>query len=166
MALSDKGTKLCLNVTIKVTIRDSHMNLEFNIAVHVMCFLVKHSEERWSSQALADSVCIHPVQIRRVTTKLIEAGWVEGHRGKQGGYQANVRTAEVSLTTLYDVFVPQDMTNQRVLTGATDNTCQISREIGHTMLTFYRREHDYAKKVYDGQTIQTILNQLLKESIR
>ena len=85
---------------------------------------------------------------------------------KQGGYQANVRTAEVSLTTLYDVFVPQDMTNQRVLTGDTDNTCQISREIGHTMSTFYRREHDYAKKVYDGQTIQTILNQLLKESIR
>ena len=141
------------------------MNLEFNIAIHVMCFLVKHSEERWSSQTLAESVCIHPVQIRRVTTKLIEAGWIEGHRGKQGGYQANIRTAEAPLTALYDVFVPQDMTEQRIFTGASNNACQISREIADTMVTYYREEHDYAKQAYAGQTIQTILNQLLKESI-
>ncbi|UEX90249.1 redox-sensitive transcriptional regulator HypR [Staphylococcus ratti] len=140
------------------------MNLEFNIAIHVMCFLVKHSEERWSSKALADSVCIHPVQIRRVTAKLIELGYIEGHRGKQGGYQANQQTAHVPLTALYDVFIPQHMTDYRVLTGGIENTCLISRQIGTTMHAFYETERERAKTVYEGQTIQMILEKLLKES--
>ena len=44
------------------------MNLEFNIAVHVLSFLTKHSEEQFNSQDLAELTCLNPVQLRRVTT--------------------------------------------------------------------------------------------------
>lgn len=155
---------MCLNVIGIVTLRGDKMNLEFNIAIHVMCFLVKHKGERWSSKALSESVCIHPVQIRRVTTQLIEAGLIETHRGKQGGYQANQHTANASLKTLYDMFVPQHMTDQRLLTGASENACLISREIGGIMTTYYDAEFARSKAVYEGQTIHTILEKILKES--
>ena len=47
------------------------MNLEFNIAVHVLSFLTKHSEEQFNSQDLAELTCLNPVQLRRVPLHLI-----------------------------------------------------------------------------------------------
>ena len=38
------------------------MNLSFNIAIHVLTFLTKHSNERFSSDALAEKVCVNAVQ--------------------------------------------------------------------------------------------------------
>lgn len=46
------------------------MNLEFNIAVHVLTFLNQHKGEVFNSQALAENVCVNPVQLRRVMSKL------------------------------------------------------------------------------------------------
>lgn len=74
----------------KVTI----INLEFNIAVHFLVFLTKHADERFSSKALSELICINPVQLRRVTSQLVEHQYVETIRGKYGGYQANENTSK------------------------------------------------------------------------
>ena len=61
------------------------MNLEFNIAVHVLSFLTKHSEEQFNSQDLAELTCLNPVQLRRVTTTLNNQQYIDSIRGKGGG---------------------------------------------------------------------------------
>lgn len=53
------------------------MNLEFNIAVHVLSFLTKHSEEQFNSQDLAELTCLNPVQLRRVTTTLNNQQYID-----------------------------------------------------------------------------------------
>ena len=65
------------------------MNLEFNIAVHVLSFLVKHDNQQFSSQSLAKLTCLNPVQLRRVTTVLNQYQFINTSRGKNGGYSAN-----------------------------------------------------------------------------
>ena len=58
------------------------MNLEFNIAVHVLSFLVKHDNQQFSSQSLAKLTCLNPVQLRRVTTVLNQYQFINTSRGK------------------------------------------------------------------------------------
>lgn len=53
------------------------MNLEFNIAIHVLCFLEKHKSERYTSQTLAELTCLNPVQLRRVTNQLSQLDYIE-----------------------------------------------------------------------------------------
>ncbi|HDN0892761.1 TPA: Rrf2 family transcriptional regulator, partial [Staphylococcus aureus] len=81
------------------------MNLEFNIAVHVLAFLTKHHSEKFNSSSLAELTCLNPVQLRRVTTQLVDLKMIDTIRGKDGGYLANDQSADVSLATLYKHFV-------------------------------------------------------------
>ena len=64
------------------------MNLEFNIAVHVLCFLAQHDQEQFNSKELAKLTCLNPVQLRRVLAYLTEHNYIKVQRGKAGGYQA------------------------------------------------------------------------------
>ena len=81
------------------------MNLEFNIAVHVLCFLAQHDQEQFNSKELAKLTCLNPVQLRRVLAYLTEHNYIKVQRGKAGGYQANQHTAQVDLAKLYQHFV-------------------------------------------------------------
>ena len=81
------------------------MNLEFNIAVHVLCFLAKHKDKHYSSTELAELTCLNPVQLRRVMSQLNNSNYIQTIRGKHGGYQANQHTAAITLAELYSQFV-------------------------------------------------------------
>ena len=100
------------------------MNLEFNIAVHVLSFLTKHSEEQFNSQDLAELTCLNPVQLRRVTTTLNNQQYIDSIRGKGGGYRANARTPTITLDTLYQLFVLDKLPTQRIFTGSEESIVQ------------------------------------------
>ncbi|PHK48558.1 redox-sensitive transcriptional regulator HypR [Staphylococcus edaphicus] len=138
------------------------MNLEFNIAVHLLTFLVKHQDERYSSSELAQRICVNPVQLRRVTRKLNEQQFLDVSRGKYGGYQANEQTAQVNLAELLVSF-NEERSDGRLYTGDEGSDCEISREIGHTMSHFHKREQDILIAYYKNVTIHDVLNEVLKE---
>ena len=117
------------------------MNLEFNIAVHVLCFLAQHDQEQFNSKELAKLTCLNPVQLRRVLAYLTEHNYIKVQRGKAGGYQANQHTAQVDLAKLYQHFVLDKNNIQRRFTGDSDSHCQISKKIAHTMSHYYSQEH-------------------------
>ena len=76
------------------------MNLSFNIAIHVLTFLTKHSNERFSSDALAEKVCVNAVQLRNVARIWKQHDYLDVHGGKAGGYKASKK----------DVFLQETMT--------------------------------------------------------
>ncbi|EOE6847070.1 Rrf2 family transcriptional regulator [Staphylococcus pseudintermedius] len=80
------------------------MNLEFNIAVHVLTFLNQHKGEVFNSQALAENVCVNPVQLRRVMSKLQQKGDVKVARGQKGGYLATEDGLAIKLEPLFRLF--------------------------------------------------------------
>lgn len=138
------------------------MNLEFNIAIHLLVFLTKHADERFSSKALSELICVNPVQLRRVTSKLIENGYVETVRGKYGGYQANTNTQNANLADLLQLFT-EDRTEGRLFTGNHQSDCEISREIAHTMAKHHEKEHTLLMNYYRNLTINDVLHETLTQ---
>lgn len=138
------------------------MNLEFNIAVHLLTFLVKHPDERYSSGELAERICVNPVQLRRVTRRLNEQQYLVATRGKFGGYQSNQSTHAVNLADLFVLF-NEEKSEGRIFTGNQGSDCEISREIGHTMSQFHQREQDLLEAYYKNITIKDVLKDILKE---
>ncbi|MDW8797271.1 Rrf2 family transcriptional regulator [Staphylococcus pseudoxylosus] len=138
------------------------MNLEFNIAVHLLTFLVKHPDERYSSGELAERICVNPVQLRRVTRRLNEQQYLVATRGKFGGYQSNQSTHDVNLADLFVLF-NEEKSEGRIFTGNQGSDCEISREIGHTMSQFHQREQDLLEAYYKNITIKDVLKDILKE---
>lgn len=138
------------------------MNLEFNIAVHLLSFLVKHFDERFNSTELAERICVNPVQLRRVRRKLNQYQHLETSRGKFGGYRANITTAQVNLAELFILF-NEDKSERRIYTGDESSNCEISREIGNTMSKFHKKEQQILIDYYKGITIRDVLNETLKE---
>ena len=138
------------------------MNLEFNIAVHLLTFLVKHSDERYSSGELAERICVNPVQLRRVTRRLNEQQYLVATRGKFGGYQSNQSTHDVNLADLFVLF-NEEKSEGRIFTGNQGSDCEISREIGRTMSQFHQREQDLLEAYYKNITIKDVLKDILKE---
>lgn len=140
------------------------MNLEFNIAVHVLTYLTKHAPQQYTSSELAENVCVNAVQLRRVMQTLIAHDYVDVRRGKYGGYQARANTREVSLGELYDLF-HDPMGNARVFTGNEQNKCKISSQIGGVMSQHFDGAHQMLKAYYDTICIQDVLTSIVKEDI-
>ncbi len=139
------------------------MNLEFNIAVHVLSFLTKHSEEQFNSQDLAELTCLNPVQLRRVTTTLNNQQYIDSIRGKGGGYRANARTPTITLDTLYQLFVLDKLPTQRIFTGSEESHCTISRNIATTMNKYKEQETALALNFYRNLTINDVIKNTLQE---
>ena len=139
------------------------MNLEFNIAVHVLCFLAQHDQEQFNSKELAKLTCLNPVQLRRVLAYLTEHNYIKVQRGKAGGYQANQHTAQVDLAKLYQHFVLDKNNSQRRFTGASDSHCQIYKKIAHTMSHYYSQEHQIILDFYKDKNITDVLADILQE---
>lgn len=140
------------------------MNLEFNIAIHVLAFLTKHNHQRYHSTALAELTCINPVQLRRVATLLTYHDYIVTIRGKSGGYQANDMTKHVKLSDLYQYFVLDKQTNQkRIFTGKQSSHCIIARHIADTMTYHQNQEANHILNYYSSITIQDIVHQIQQE---
>lgn len=135
------------------------MNLEFNIAVHVLVFLNQHHGEVFNSQALAGNVCVNPVQLRRVMSKLQQEGYVKVVRGQKGGYLATEEGAAIKLEALFRLFNRPE-NHGRLFTGHPSIHCEISQKIEQVMYGHYLTEQEIIAKYYHGQTIGDILNQI------
>ncbi|EGQ4435654.1 Rrf2 family transcriptional regulator [Staphylococcus pseudintermedius] len=135
------------------------MNLEFNIAVHVLTFLNQHKGEVFNSQVLAENVCVNPVQLRRVMSKLQQKGDVKVVRGQKGGYLATEDGLAIKLEPLFRLFNRPE-NHGRLFTGNPSMHCKISQKIEQVMYGHYLIEQEIIANYYQGQTIGDILNQI------
>ncbi|UTH14213.1 redox-sensitive transcriptional regulator HypR [Macrococcus equipercicus] len=138
------------------------MNLEFNMAVHILSCLAKHPEDKFSSSELAAKICVNPAQLRRVLSKLNEHHYIESFNGKYGGYTANAGTIDVSLADLYLLFM-EGRSTRRLFTGSTDNPCDISRSIKDVMVDYQRKEQEVIAAHYRSITVRDVLNDIVQE---
>lgn len=58
----------------------------FAVACHVLVALAHRATESVTSEAIAGSVNTNPVVVRRILGLLVQAGFVEGRGGRNGGY--------------------------------------------------------------------------------
>lgn len=102
-------------------------NTRFAIAVHVLVLATVDGEEPVTSQRAADSVGTNPGFIRRLTSKLVEAGLVQVQMGKLGGMQLRKPAREISLLDIYHAVEPGTLL--RMHASQPSESCFVGRNI-------------------------------------
>lgn len=134
------------------------MPSEFIIAIHVLVYLRKH-QKQLSSEALAVNVCVNPVRIRKVLSKLKKAGLVETKTGMNGGYYVEMGSEKMTLKQVYDALnTPIFHTSWR--TGDTDNECMVSSGMSHVVDNLSEGLEKSCQDYLATLTIQDILKEL------
>ncbi len=77
------------------------MTGEFAVAVHALVYLDRRGEAL-DSAAIAQNVCTNPARVRKVMTKLRQAGLVEARTGAEGGYRLLAEARRISLRQIVD----------------------------------------------------------------
>jgi len=138
------------------------LNLEFNIAVHVLVFLSRHSYEKFSSTELSKKVCVNPVQLRRVMSQLSESDYITAKKGKYGGYSMKGNVLNASLAELFRLFATNKSFG-RIYTGTKESECEISNQMSHVMSEYHYEEFRILEAFYQNISIEDILNKILME---
>jgi Rrf2 family protein len=79
------------------------MNSNFTLAIHSLTLLSLHPDRMSSSDAIAESACVHPVRIRNVLSLLRKRGFIESKEGTGGGFFIVLDPTEVTLWDIYQV---------------------------------------------------------------
>jgi len=79
------------------------MNSDFTLAVHSLTLLSLRPDRMSSSDAIAESACVHPVRIRKVLGLLKKQGFIQTKEGTGGGFVFTKEPSEVSLWDLYQL---------------------------------------------------------------
>ena len=82
-----------------------YTNSRFAVAIHVLALARVAMEEATgvavTSERMAESVCAHPVHVRRVLGSLREAGLVTSQPGPGGGWRLTHSPEEITLRDIY-----------------------------------------------------------------
>lgn len=77
----------------------------FAVSVHIMTVLAyhqtHHQDDLMTSELLAGSIGTNPTVIRRLISKLVDAGLLESFKGKTGGVKLAKTAKEISVKDIY-----------------------------------------------------------------
>ena len=107
------------------------MNREFNVAVHALVYL-DHKGDFVSSEELADNICTNPARVRKILSRLKQAGLVEAREGSVGGFRFIGDARAVTLAEVAEALKTRFVsTNWR--SGDVDKECLVSSGMGRMM---------------------------------
>lgn len=81
----------------------------FSVSVHLMTVLAYHKPDLMTSEELASSIRTNPTVIRRLVSKLVEAGLLETFKGKAGGIRMTKSPKEITLKDIYEAVLDKKL---------------------------------------------------------
>lgn len=136
------------------------MTAEFPLAVHALVYLL-HKETVVSSQELADNICTNPARVRKVMTRLHQAGFIEATRGKGSGYRYQT-TPKLSLDKVL-IALNEEPISMNWRSGDMDKECLVSSGMGQVMDQIYTEMNEECRHQLRHITIESINRQLFGE---
>ncbi len=79
------------------------VDTRFSVSLQIMLTLAAHGEELTNSQLLAHVLKTNPTFVRKLTSRLVEAGLVQSFRGKNGGMKLGRPAQDIRLDEIYAV---------------------------------------------------------------
>lgn len=77
------------------------VDTRFSMSVQIMMSLAYHGEELMNSEQLAKSIKTNATFVRKLVSRLVEAGLVQSFRGKAGGIKLAKSPSDISLKDIY-----------------------------------------------------------------
>lgn len=77
------------------------VDTRFPVSVHIMVSLAYHQDELMNSDQLASVLRTNPTFVRRLVSRLVDAGLVQSFRGRDGGIRLARPPKEINLKDIY-----------------------------------------------------------------
>jgi Rrf2 family protein len=134
------------------------VDTRFPVSVHIMVSLAYHQNELMSSDQLAKVLKTNPTFIRKLVSRLVEAGLIESFRGKGGGIRISKDPADISLKDIYLASLEEKQmlcTPKKPITKACPVSCSMTEILCGIVNGIEINTHAYLEKMN--------LNDLLKK---
>ncbi|MEM0909499.1 MAG: Rrf2 family transcriptional regulator, partial [Pseudomonadota bacterium] len=111
------------------------MNLDYTIGLHIVGFLCSNNGLPATSVIMAKSFGTSPVVLRRVLSKLNQAGLVETKRGANGGCVLSRPANQINLREVYEAVC----INTQLFARHPENDGVVSEVLGDYINGFYEQ---------------------------
>lgn len=134
---------------------------KFSVAVHIMTVLAFEGCEKgrlYTSEQLAKSVRTNPTVVRRLVSRLVEAGVLNAYKGKSGGVELARCPNEISLEDIYSAVSDKKLFH--VPDRKAHSACPTSRAMGKLMTEVVEGFETNSKKYLAGISLNDLAKQV------
>jgi Rrf2 family protein len=133
------------------------MKSDFTLAIHSLTLLALMPTRMSSSDAIAESACVHPVQIRKVLSMLRRHGFISSKEGTGGGFIFAKDPAEVSLGEIYKI--TSEGALQPKCPKANDH-CIVGANMKNVLFSIFEEAEEHLGGFLSSYTIQDVVEQV------
>lgn len=126
------------------------MNSDLAIGLHIVGFLTARSGEPLTSETLASTYGTSPVVVRRVLSKLKQAGLVETRRGSGGGSVLAHKPSRINLRQVYEAVSD----NQELLRRHPGDETGVAKVLAEYINDLYSEAEEALMRKLESVTVQ------------
>jgi Rrf2 family protein len=133
------------------------MNSDFSIAVHCVAYLATKSDQRVTSEDIANSVTVHPVRLRKILSLLKKEGFIESKEGAKGGFTLKQKPEEITLDKIFA------LTSEGTLVPKCpegNENCIIGKNLSSVLLKIFEGAEEHFLKYLEGITLQDVITEI------
>ncbi|HZG71481.1 MAG TPA: Rrf2 family transcriptional regulator [Chondromyces sp.] len=136
------------------------MNSNFTLAIHSLTFLALQPDRMSSSDAIAESACVHPVRIRKVLSMLKKHGFIQSKEGTGGGFIFALNPSEV---TLWDVYKITSEGSLQPKCPQSNNECIVGANMHKVLFAVFLGAEEHLGEFLKKYTIKEVINFIHQE---
>ena len=126
------------------------MNSDLTIALHVVGFLTARDGEPLTSEVLAKTYGTSPVVVRRVLSKLVDAGLIESRRGSNGGSVLARPPSKINLRQVFEAVAA----NKEILRRHPGDNSGVSQVLANYINNIYDDAEEALMKKLEAVTVK------------
>jgi len=133
------------------------INSEFALSVHTLLLLSASEGELITSARLSELLKVHPVQIRKVLSKMKGSGYIDSKEGSSGGFSISCDISQVSLKAIY-LLIQDDLLKPKCHDCCT--SCKIGSNIEKVLDDILIGADDKFQEYLDKYTLKDVWDKL------
>ena len=137
------------------------VDTRFSVAAHIASSLAYNPGKLLTSELLAESIRTNPAFIRRILSKMAEAGLVKTYKGKSGGVELARPATQVSLKDVYLAVSDKPMlgTPRKAAKKNCPVGCAMGRVLGDVIGGIEKSSLDYLATIHLSDLVTKIKEQ-------
>jgi Rrf2 family protein len=133
------------------------LNSDFSIAVHCVAYLATRSEQRVTSEDIAQSVTVHPVRLRKILSLLRKEGIIFSKEGAKGGFSLKEKPENITLDKIF--MITSEGTLLPKCPEGNEN-CIVGKNLSSILLNIFEDAEEHLMNYLKRITIQDIMNEI------
>lgn len=139
------------------------MNSSFSLAIHSLTLLAHQSGHMSSSDAIAESACVHPVRIRKVLSLLRKHGYITSKEGTGGGFIFALNPNNVTLWDIYKI------TSEGALQprcSESNEQCFVGANMKNVLFSIFLGAEEHLGEYLKRYTIKEVIDFVHQETVK